>query len=434
MASLAEGFQEQTALLRRSPALRKLLLSRLASECGSWMAAIAMSLAVFDLTHSTVWVSLLMIGSFLPQIFGGALGGPLIDRVLRRRLLVGSDLINAGLFLLLALLPQTPTALVAVALASGCASALFRPTVYAALPNMVDRESLPEANSLFGAAESFGNFLAPALGGLLAALFGVRLVYVVNAGSFLLSALLLIGIAAASFQAELKLKGIGHWAEIRSGLRAIREHADVWAVACTWIPLASFLSLINVTEVVLVKQSMRGGDFGYGLLVSLALGGVVVGSILSSSLIRARGPRPVYLLSFVGLSLGLLGFSMSPSVWTAALPAALLGIANGIALPAIGNMIQGSLPDDLRGRVFATMGSAIMTATVIGMAGAGVLSVAVGTRGTFALSALAALVAGLAALLLFRASPSAEIALRVEADPSPDDEISGLLPSTPSAN
>src|SRR5205807_2777283 len=118
----------QLALIGRNPSFRLLFLATLGSLLGTWLATIALTVDVWDRTHSGSWVSALLISVFLPAIVIGLVVGPLLDRLERRRLMIASDL---GRALVFAALPfvHSPAAIVALATVSGLGNAVFRPAV-----------------------------------------------------------------------------------------------------------------------------------------------------------------------------------------------------------------------------------------------------------------------------------------------------------------
>ena len=133
----------QLALLGREPAFRRLFLATLGSGAGTWLALVALEVDVWMRTESSSWIAALLIADLLPTFAIGLLVGPLIDRLSRRRLMVGADLVRFGVF---AVLPFTTSATQVVALAAvaGVATGFFRPAVYAGLPNLVQDEDLTQ--------------------------------------------------------------------------------------------------------------------------------------------------------------------------------------------------------------------------------------------------------------------------------------------------
>src|SRR5512142_1240720 len=143
----------QFALLGREPDFRRLFLATLASGAGTWLALVALEVDVWVRTQSSGWVAALLIADLLPTFLIGILVGPLVDRLSRRRLMVGADLARFGVF---ALLPFTTNATQVVVLATvaGIATGFFRPAAYAGIPNLVEEDDLTNANSLLQAVDN----------------------------------------------------------------------------------------------------------------------------------------------------------------------------------------------------------------------------------------------------------------------------------------
>ena len=162
----------QFGLLGREPSFRRLFLATLGSGAGTWLALVALEVDVWTRTESSAWVAALLIADLLPTFVIGILVGPLIDRLSRRRLMIGSDLVRFGVF---AALPFTTSALQITALAAvaGIATGFFRPAVYAGLPNVVQDADLPSANSLLQTVDNLTWALGSLVGGLLVAGSGV---------------------------------------------------------------------------------------------------------------------------------------------------------------------------------------------------------------------------------------------------------------------
>ena len=128
-------------LLRRNAGFRMLFLATLGSLLGTWLATIALTVDVYDHTHSGSWVSALLIAVFLPTIVVGVAVGPLLDRLSRRRLMIASDLLRAAVFVALPFVDR-PLWIVALAGISGIGNAVYRPAVNAGLPNLLEEDQL----------------------------------------------------------------------------------------------------------------------------------------------------------------------------------------------------------------------------------------------------------------------------------------------------
>jgi len=113
-------------LLRRSPSFAYLFLATAGSSVGTYLAAVALTVDVYDETGSGVWVAALLIADFLPIVLVGLLLGPLVDRLSRRRLMIVSDLVRCGVFAALPFV-DSPAAVVGLAAVSGIATGFFVP-------------------------------------------------------------------------------------------------------------------------------------------------------------------------------------------------------------------------------------------------------------------------------------------------------------------
>src|SRR5262249_40116759 len=194
----------------------------------------------------------------------GLLLGPLVDRLSRKRLLVGADVVRLVVFVLLAL-AVSASQIVALALVAGIASGFARPAAYAGLPNLVSSELLPRANSLLRTAEQLTVMVGTLVGGVVVAASGPDLAYWLNAASFAVSAALVVKISAALLQ-EGRAESGGHWRDVAEGFAAILRSRPLTAVLVSWSIATVTMAVANVAEVFLATVSFDAGSFGYGLM------------------------------------------------------------------------------------------------------------------------------------------------------------------------
>jgi len=381
-------------LLRTNPALRAVVASRLVSSVGTWLAYVALTVDVYTRTHSSVWVSAVLLADFLPTIAVASLAGPWLDRLPRRTLLIGSELAAGLVFVALPFAPDA-TAIVGLALGAGIASAVFFPTVRAALPSLVDERDLPRANALSQTVASSGMAAGPVLAGLLVASSGVDTAYALNAASFVASAALLAQLPALG-QASTG-DGGGYWREAAAGLRVCLETPALRMIVRVWVIASLGGAVINVGEIFLARQAFHAGTFGFGLLATAGGTGIAAGSVLASRITADTATAALR----IGLAVAALGFgaaALSPNVWTAASCALVAGGGNAVFLAASTLMLQRSAEEAVRGRAFAIFDAAGVTAIAVGMATGGAIVGALGARGAWAAAAGAIAVAGLSSL------------------------------------
>lgn len=387
-------------LVRRSPDYRRLLLATLSSGAGTFLAAIALTVDVFDRTGSGTWVSALLIADFLPVIAIGFLLGPLVDRISRRRLLVCSDLARVAVF---AALPfaGNATTIIGLAFLSGVATGFFRPAVYAGMPNLVPEPDLPAANSVLQAAENLTWMIGPVVGGVLIAARGPDIAYWVNAVSFLASAFLLLRIPAVRLQAG-KIESRGHWRDLRDGFRLVLSSRALIAVLVAWNVVVLGNAAVNVGEVVLAKVSLDAGNVGFGVLVGASGLGLTVGSLAATPLLARLGVRTVYAGGIALMALGVGTAALAPSLPLAIVGVAVGGLGNGAAVVCNSLLVQRGAPDALRGRVFTVIMSSNYVLLGLGMVAAGPIVDTFGARWLWGGAALAFVLAACAAAVLAR--------------------------------
>jgi MFS family permease len=385
-------------LLGRSAPFRLLFGATLASGLGTWLAFVALIVDVWDRTESSVWVSVLLAADFLPLVAVGLLAAPLVDRLSRKRMMVVADLVRCAVFLVLPF-AGSPGSIVALAAVAGVATGFFRPALYAGVPNLVEDDDLPQANALLQAIENLTWMLTPPLAGLLVGVWGPEPAYLLNAASFAVSALFLVGIAGELLQAG-RASSRGHVGDIADGLRAILRTRTLLAVFVAWNVFFVAIAGVNVAEIALAKVALDSGDFGYGLLVGATGLGLVAGSYVAASIIERHAMASVYGASIVLIAAGVGAGAVSPSVWIAALCLVAVGFGNGIAVVCNALFVQRGTTDELRGRVFTVLMSSNYAVLGLAMAAAGPLTDAVGARWVWGVSALVAAVAALLAFAL----------------------------------
>jgi MFS family permease len=375
------SFRRQLSLLGTAPGFRLLFLATLGSSLGTLLATIALVVDVKDRTDSGPWVSAVMIAEFLPAVAVGLLFGPLLDRLSRRWLMIGSDLVRAGVFCALPF-AGSAGAIVALAGIAGLATGFFRPAVYAGLPNLVEEAELARANSLIQTSENISWAVAPVIGGALVAASGPDLAYWVNGASFLVSALLILRIAGGGLQGALATSR-GHLHDLGDGFARVVRTRPLLTVLVVWTIVLGAVAAANTAQVFLAKDAFSAGDFGYGLVFGCIGLGLAIGSFGAGTWVENRSVGSVYAASVLVHAIGLGTAGISPNVWVALPCFVLSGIGNGTAVVCNSLLVQRGAADELRGRVFTVIMAVNYAAFGLGFVAAGPLVDRVGPRWIF---------------------------------------------------
>jgi MFS family permease len=374
----------------------RLWIGQGASFVGDAVSMVALVVLVVEITGSASAVGGALVARLLPTI-ASPLAGVIADRVDRRVVLVASDLARAVLVLGLVFARDLATIYVLVFL-MGLARTVFNPTVRAAFPSVVGGGDLTRANALIGGTFSTSIMVGPALGGLLVASIGVDAAFLADAVTYLISAILLSTVPLPHPRRE-SAEEAGFVRELRSGFGYL---------VGTRVPLAivvgAFLTIltINVTvpaEVFLAKETFGAGDVGYGLLVSLWGGGMVLGSAMMAVLGNRINLVLLYFLSiFVGAS-ALVGTGLAPAFILALGALTVEGAATGIDNVATDTILQKRVPEAFLGRVFSIRFLGYSAGEALAYPLGGLLVDTVGPRSTYILAGIATAAAGLLVLL-----------------------------------
>ena len=406
----------QLHLIRRARDFRLLFFAAVGSGLGTRLAVMALMVDVWDRTHSGTWVAALLVADFIPIIVIGLLLGSLVDRLSRRKLMIASDLLCAAVFVTL---PFTtgPAQIVALAGVAGFATGLFRPALFAGLPNIVDDAELADANGLLQAAENITWMLGPLLGGVLLSFSTPDVAYWFNALTFLGSALLVSRIAELRLQTEKALSD-GHWRDLAAGFTLARRSRALITVLVSWSLAMLAIGNSEVAEVNLAKVAFDAGNFGLGLLMAASGLGLILGSLGAGWATARFGVAATYGGSIALMSLMLGATALVPAIWAAAVFVVAYGFGNGTAVVVNSLLVQRGTPDHLRGRAFTLAMSLTYSALFVGMLVGGFVSDAYGARWAWGIASIIAGIAAVTAYALARGISPAQ-ADHVDAEPLP---------------
>src|SRR3954447_23941672 len=177
-------------LLRHEPRARVFLLAYLQSSLGTGAGYVALIVVAYARFHSPWAITLILLADFLPSMVLGPIAGAMADRFSRRSCAVAADVIRAVAFIGLGLVGSF-SATLALAVLAGFGTALFSPSILAALPSLVRKERLSAATSLYGGVTTIGRTLGPLLAAIALPLLGADVVMIANGAPFAISAAVL---------------------------------------------------------------------------------------------------------------------------------------------------------------------------------------------------------------------------------------------------
>jgi MFS family permease len=430
-------FAPYLRLLRENSAFRRLYVAQLISFAGDWFATVALLGLVLELTDSAAAASLVIVLQTGGFAIASPIAGVLADRLDRRRLMVAADFfrVPVALSLLLVHTPETLWICFVALTLMAFGAAVFEPTSSAALPNLVEDDELSTANVLLGSAWGVMLAVGAAIGGLVAATLGRDAAFAINAASFAVSGLLIIGIRRP-FQQPRRIE----WTATQPGSSATHQHSaspiEAFRVVFRFARRSRLLSALLLsktmfgvgTGVILMlavfgQQVFHGGDVAIGLLYAARGLGALLGPFGARAFFSLdnRGIIRGILASVIGVAISYALFPLAPTIWVAAglVFAAHLGGGAQWMLSTYG--LQRAAPDEIRGRVFSFDYGLVTITIAFSTILAGILSenlapaIAVWTM--VALIAVAGLSWAFFTRSLWRSSPA-------EAEPAPTGQAS----------
>lgn len=369
-AAMAQARESRDAVVAvfRHPWLRRLNLALAGSVIGDWAFGVAISVYAYERGGPTT-VGIVMTTRYLLGALLGPFVAVLADRYDRRRLMLSSDLVRGALTAVAA----------AVVFADGPALAVysvyilimffglvFRPAQSSWLPTLVSSPSeLTAANATALTLHSVAFFAGPAIAGIILAVGDVGTVFVFDTITFIWSALLISGIhpSAGVVGADPGADGDdaseaapgGRFAEVAEGFRAMLQNRHLRLVVVLYVAQTVVAGASAVYEVAIALDLLDMGKGGLGVLgAGLGVGGVVGGMLALMLAQRGRMARD-FGLGVILWAAPLLLVSAWPSVFTAIVAMACVGLGNSIVDVNAETIIQRLTPNEVLGRVFGAL-------------------------------------------------------------------------------
>ena len=326
------------------------------SLLGDGIYLVAVAWQVYDLENDPVALSLVGLAFTGGMVAFLLTGGIVSDRVERRRVLIGADLVRGAVLLAVGVLSLTDALevwhLVCLVVLFGAGEAFFGPAFGALVPDIVATEHLVQANSLDQLVrQASGRLVGPALGGFVVAAVGTGSAFVVDAGTFLFSAACIWALRVRSLPAPEAERSLRR--ELREGMRFVRDQAWLWStLVAASLAILFFLGPLEVLLPYVVRNDLDSGPGSYGAIMTAAGVGAVVASLALSQ--RGLPERRYLTFMYVVWSAGtlpLIGYAVGTAVWQLMCFAVGYGALITSGSVVWGTLMQTRVPPELRGRV-----------------------------------------------------------------------------------
>lgn len=397
MSTIALALRGRTfRSLRRHRNYRLFFTGQLVSVAGTWMQNIALAWLVIELSSSPLAVGMLAFFRFLPFLLFGLVAGVVVDRLDSRRLLIATQAAAMLVSVLLAFVTLTGVeslpVVYALAALGGLILVFDSPGRQTLTFQMVGPRELQNAVALNSSLFNASRVVGPALAGLVIAVAGVGLCFVVNAISFLAVLVALREMREDELTPVTKSRDTRMLAGIREGVAwSVRS-----PIALTVLTVVTIVSTVgfnfNVLVPLLASETLNVGAGMFGALSASFGLGALVGALATATLRRAT--LRTFAGGAIGFSLAMLALAPVHTVTPALALLFVLGVSFSFFTASANALVQLASPDHLRGRVvslylFAFAGLAPIGGLVAGwLADVGGTELAFGVGGVSGLAAV----------------------------------------------
>jgi MFS transporter, DHA3 family, macrolide efflux protein len=351
------------------------------SQIGDSLNKVALLWFVYEMTGSALKMTVVGLLQTLPPLLLGPLIGVYLDRVRKKPVMIGVDLLRTLMVLLIPLLyamdALTLDRLYILVFATAIFSTVFGPALTSAVPLIVPKDRLIAANALMQTTTNVGLLVGPAVSGLGIALIGAQNVLYADAATFFISALCLFPIRMReTLDWRTVSKGLteGITADLLAGLRFVFvEQKTVLLLMLTATLYSVGISAFVFLLPVFAKEVLGVGPIQLGWLWSALGVGMLLASLGLTSINQGDVPWRLRFMSGAlavgGLAVAALGFLEAPVVAGALI--AVIGGSTAMFTPLVWTMLQELTPSHLLGRVFTSFAAGGMASSMAGMAGFG---------------------------------------------------------------
>ncbi|WP_350343166.1 MFS transporter [Proteinivorax tanatarense] len=371
--------------LLKNKNLSLLLLGRFVSMFGSGVMQFAFSLYVLRLTGSASQFASVLVVAMIPMLLLGPISGVFVDWFDRKKLIVYLDLISGLIVGVMFLISVTSTItmfhIYITVICLSIITTLFNPAINTAIPSLVDKDDLLEANSLNRVIMTITMMISPMVGGALFGIFGISIILLLNFVSFILSAI------SEAF-IDLKTPNKKHndfsfnsfYNDLKSGINFILNHNIMKKIiTLSFVANAFFSPALSIGLIYIASMVIEVSDLQLGILQSSLMVGSLLGlSITGTVAKKIKLTKVIYMaLIIMGTLVCLIGFSSLPAYLnlfnnnlipylTIVVLALIIGSAAVITNVGMATLMQKEVPSDMLGRVSSVKETASLCATPFG--------------------------------------------------------------------
>ncbi|ELK44286.1 MFS transporter [Halobacillus sp. BAB-2008] len=328
------------------------------SRLGDFIYLVAINLLVLKMTGSATAVAGLWAISPLAVILTQFWSGSIVDRINKRRLMIGMDIVRAGAVGLIPLLPNVWSIYFMLFLI-GMAKALFNPTSMTFTTQLVPKHQRKRFNSINSLITSGAFIVGPSIAGILIMIGSVDFAIYINAISFLVSAVFLYLLPNVDSEVELNKEKLSikqmqeDWKEV---IDYSKRESFIISVYVLYLITTVCTLAMDSQEVVFTQQVVGVSEFQFSLLVTITGVGFVSGSLLIAVVSKYISTKNLIGIGFLLVSVGYGIYAFSHSFMMLIIGFIILGFFNSFSSTGIITFYQNNIPVERMGRITSVLG------------------------------------------------------------------------------
>jgi DHA3 family macrolide efflux protein-like MFS transporter len=386
-----------------------LWVGQVLSQIGDRFRFVAILVIVNELTGGDpLAISLLTLTVVIPQFVFGLLGGVVSDRFNRKTVMIVSDVLRALLVLPALLVDSSDRLWIIFVFGIGLEiiSVFFYPARNAVIPNIIRPGQLMTANTLMQGSYIVALIIGSSLAGYLTALLGTGFAIVFDSLTFILSAgaiaLMTVPPVAAALNGE-RPTASELWRDAKDGLRFIASRNDLRTVLVMTAVGMLGLGAILVLGIAYLEARLNVRAEGYGNTVAAIGVGILMGGLLVSRLARRVPANVLVGASLITVGVSMVAFAGAGSYTVVVIAAAIIGVCIVIARASLDTFTQALVPDEMLGRVQATVLMTLAISIAAAQGFAGILAKLLNSvESVFILAGCVTIISGVATIITLR--------------------------------
>lgn len=374
---------------------RLLWSAQLVSTVGTALTDLAAGILVFNATGSALAVGLMFVAAAVPTLAVGLFAGVFVDRYDRRKIMVISDLLRAGIVFAIPFLISINIVLLYLAVAAvSTISQFFNPANDALLPEVASDEELTAANSWIMISSFGSTSIGFALSGLLATAFNINWAFYLDGVTFLFSAALLMFVRVGKIEVEADASVKAVVENLKEGVSTLVGTPLLRSLFLSGVPVYFSFGLWNVLLLPFAIDALHATEFEYGIQEGMTSVGFVVGSLVMARLADRFREGSWIVVATIAMGLAGILYGVATTVPMAIILVTISGFFNAPSSISRRVLMQRNTPREMRGRVFSAFAVARDVVFLVGIALAGLADI-IDVRILVVASSIVLVIAGL---------------------------------------